>query len=454
VVAALVVITIPTQALAAADTTPPNPPVITGPSGRVPSTSADISVTPDDPKDLVYCLVDGIDVNCPGSWTISDLDQGPHGVEAYSEDAAGNTSTVVSIYWVVDTVGPVPTVVTPTSLTNAATVTFNENVTGVSANSVTIISASGDPVAVSRSCVTNTLEATPCGGSSVRKVYLTPDDRWVLGESYTVTVNDVGAVTVADTLGNKASQTTGNFNAATSTEELGTTQTWRSVSNAKALGGSFKVDRRAGASVTYGFSGGSLTWVTNTGPTYGQAELFVDGVSRGAFNNYSAKRRFGVQRVVTGLGSGQHTAEVRVLGKKGNRAGTDQQVAVDAFVTQAGTDASPSLTQRWQRVYAASASNGYYSIGDLAKASATTTFAGASISLTTALGPKFGEVGLYVDGALETTDDLYSPSLSFGHQVTVSGLSPGQHTLEIRVLGSKNPASGGTGVVLDAVSTG
>jgi hypothetical protein len=344
--------------------------------------------------------------------------------------------------------------VTPTSLTNPATVTFNENVTGVSADSVTIVSASGDPVAATRSCVTNTLEATPCGGSSVRKVYLTPDSRWVLGEGYTVTVNDVGAVTVADTLGNKASHTTGNFNAATSTGELGTTQAWRSVSNAKALGGSFKVNRRAGASVAYDFSGGSLTWVTTTGPAYGQAELFVDGVSHGAFNNYSAKRRFGVQRVVPGLGAGQHTAEVRVLGKKGNRAGTDRLVAVDAFVTRAGTDASPTLTQLWQRVYAASASNGYYSIADLARASATTTFGGTSIILTTALGPKFGQVGLYVDGALETTGDLYSPSLSFGHQVTVSGLSPGQHTLEIRVLGSKSAASGGTGVVLDAVSTG
>jgi hypothetical protein len=288
----------------------------------------------------------------------------------------------------------------------------------------------------------------------VRKIYLTPVGGWVLGESYVVTVNDAGAATIADSLGNVASLTTGTFDAATSTEELGTTQQWRDVSHAKARGGSFFVDRRAGASVRYDFSGSSLTWVTVTGPAYGRADLYVDGTLRGSYNNYGNRRHFGVERTVTGLGPGQHSAEVRVLGKKGDKAATDKLVAVDAFVTASGADNSPVTAQKWQRLTGPGASNGYYSLADLTGAQATITFAGPSVTLHTATGPAFGDVGLYVDGALATSADLYGPTLSFGQAVTASGLGAGQHTLVVGVLGTSNPASKGTGVVLDAVSTG
>jgi hypothetical protein len=240
----------------------------------------------------------------------------------------------------------------------------------------------------------------------------------------------------------------------THAEELSTTHAWRSVNNAKARGGSFIVERRNGASATYRFSGTNLTWVTVTGPTYGKAALYVDRTSYGTFNNYAPKRHFNIQRTVNGFGSGQHTAEVRVLGKKGAKTATDKLVAVDAFVAGDTTDASPALTQRWQRTTNNAASNGYYSIADLGGATASIDFAGPSVTLHTAVGPKFGDVGLYIDGSLAQSDDLYASTLSFGHTVTASGLGAGRHTLVVRVLGTKNAASGGTGVVLDAVSTG
>ncbi len=76
------------------------------------------------------------------------------------------------------------------------------------------------------------------------------------------------------------------------------------------------------------------------------------------------------------------------------------------------------------------------------------------MTLHTAVGPRFGEVALYVDGELAKTVDLYAPTLAFGEQVTVSGLSDARHTLEIRVLGTSAPASAGTGVVVDRISVG
>ena len=143
----------------------------------------------------------------------------------------------------------------------------------------------------------------------------------------------MGAKTVVDDLGNVAASKDSAFRVQTWTEELGATYTWRAVSNDKARGGSYLVERRPGASARWSFSGSSLTWVTMTGPAHGKAEVYVDGTLRGTYSNYSERVRFGVERSFTGLGAGQHTVEVRALGKKGARAGTGTLVAVDGFVT-------------------------------------------------------------------------------------------------------------------------
>ncbi len=240
---------------------------------------------------------------------------------------------MVYVYWVVDTVGPVGTTIAPSGLTTNATVSFDESVTGVSASSVRLVTDAGGAVPASRSCLTNTLEATPCGSANVRKVLLKPDEGWVLGERYRILINPSGAATVADDLGNVAAASDAAFRVQTWTEELGASYTWREVSNDKARGGSYLVERRQGASATWSFNGGSLTWVTMTGPAHGKAELYVDGTLRGTYNNYSERVRFGVERTLTGLGSGQHTVEVRPLGKKGARSGTGTLVAVDGFIT-------------------------------------------------------------------------------------------------------------------------
>ena len=439
-------------ASAAVDTTPPDPPTITGPSGRVASTSADISVTPADPSDTVACFYNGEEVNCPGSWTIMELEQGPHTVTATSYDAANNASATVYVYWVVDTVGPVGTTIAPSGLTTKATVSFDENVGGVSGSSVRLVTDAGNPVPATRSCVTNTLEATSCSSGLVRKVYLTPDEGWVLGERYRVLVNPSGSATVVDGLGNVAAAKDSAFRVQTWTEENGLSFTWRTVSNDKARGGSYLVERRPGAVAKWTFTGGSLTWVTVTGPAHGKAEVYVDGSLRGTFNNYSERTRFGVERTIKGLGAGQHTVEVRPLGKKGARAGTGTLVAVDAFVTGAGSVATPDVSQHWQRLAGAAASNGYYSVAELAGQSAQISFRGTSVTLHTAVGPRYGEVQILVDGEVRETVDLYAPTLTFGEQVTVSGLTDARHTLEVRVLGTKRAASTGTAVVVDRIS--
>jgi hypothetical protein len=54
-----------------------------------------------------------------------------------------------------------------------------------------------------------------------------------------------------------------------------------------------------------------------------------------------------------------------------------------------------------------------------------------------------------VDGVLVKTVDLYKASQQWMYLVTVDGLTYGPHNVVIKVLGTKNPASTGTGVVCD-----
>lgn len=452
-VAALVVGISGSPAHAVADTTPPNPPTITGPSGRVASTFADITVTAADPTDIIDCEVNTEPVICPGSWRITGLDEGPHTVTAVARDAAGNSSAMVYVYWVVDTTGPVATVIAPSSLATTATVTFNENATGISGSSIRLVTDAGAVVPTSRSCVTNTLEATSCSGSLVRKVFVTPDEGWVVGERYRVLVNPAGAATVTDSLGNVGEAVDTAFRQQTNVTEVWPNYTWRSVPHAKARGGSYVVERRPGASASWRFTGSSVTWLTVAGPAHGKAEVSIDGTLRGTVNNYRERMRFDVEHTFGQLGSGPHTIEVAALGKKGARAGNGTLVAIDGFVTAAGVEGSPALQDvRWQRVQNAGALGGAYAVAELAGETAVTDFRGTSVTLQTAEGPRFGQVALYVDGQLRTSADLYAPALAFGRTVTVSGLSDQRHTLEVRVLGARDAASLGTAVVVDGIS--
>jgi hypothetical protein len=444
----------PGTASAVDDTTSPSAPTVTGPNGRVASTSANISVTRADPSDTVQCFTDGEEVNCPGSWSITNLEQGPHTVTAQSFDAAGNASPQVHVYWVVDTVGPEATAIPPSSLSNPATVSFNEDARGISGASVKLVTDAGAPVAATRSCKTKTLEPTSCGNANVRKVYLAPESGWVLGERYRVLVNPSGSKTVVDDLGNVAAAHDSSFRVQTWTEENGAAFTWRRVNTDRAAGGSYLVEARSGASALWAFSGGRLTWVAVTGRAHGKAEVYIDGSLHGTFNNYTKRTRYGVEHTFTKLGPGQHTIEVRALGKKGARAGTGRLVAVDAFRTRSGTDASPDLDQRWQRSADSAASNGYYAVAELAGQGADIEFRGTSVTLHTATGPSFGKVELLVDGEVVKTSDLYAPALSFGEQVTASGLSDARHTLQVRVLGERAAAATGTGVVVDRITIG
>ena len=69
-----------------------------------------------------------------------------------------------------------------------------------------------------------------------------------------------------------------------------------------------------------------------------------------------------------------------------------------------------------------------------------------------AQGSNRGRAGIYLDGVLVQTVDLYASSLRVGQVVYSAAFAEsGAHTLEVRVLGTKRAASNGTRVDIDAV---
>ena len=59
---------------------------------------------------------------------------------------------------------------------------------------------------------------------------------------------------------------------------------------------------------------------------------------------------------------------------------------------------------------------------------------------------------MVIDGVDQGQVDLYSAAAQWQVVESYSNLPEGQHTIQIKALGQKNPASGGTNVPVDAFS--
>ena len=106
--------------------------------------------------------------------------------------------------------------------------------------------------------------------------------------------------------------------------------TWRSVAATGASGGHYAIDDLAGSTVSFTFVSGSLTWYTVTSPAMGKATVYVDGVKKGTFDNFSSSTKYGVKRTFGSLGAGTHILRIVVLGTHRSGA-TGSNIAVDRW---------------------------------------------------------------------------------------------------------------------------
>jgi hypothetical protein len=105
----------------------------------------------------------------------------------------------------------------------------------------------------------------------------------------------------------------------------------------------------------------------------------------------------------------------------------------------------------WKRVTQTGASGGYVKKSTNTGATATYSFTGSGVAFVSTLAAGRGIAAIWLDGVKVTTVDLYAATTQPARLVWASGLLTNTaHTLQVRVTGSKNAASGGVRIDVDA----
>ncbi len=352
-----------------------------------------------------------------------------------------------------DTVAPVATLATPTGVGASLTVSFSEIVHDVTKANVAVTAlGTGSTVPSTLACWSRRGAQVDCTTGNVITAILTPSGPLIPGQTYTAAVNPAGVVPqIVDLAGNPATLAEQAFAPPTEVEQgsPAIAYTWRQVQAPRAYGRSYVVERSAGATAMFAFTGSSVTWSTATGPTQGKASVSIDQRFRGTFDQYEPAWHVRVPRTFRHVGPGEHTITIRVLGVKGSSAGTDTQVVVDAFAVGAVVVSNPELTLSWGTSKLRAASRGGVATSDMARSAAAFAFWGTGVDWATLRGPDQGRASIFVDGVLATTVDNYAAATSVQPR-SFTGLDLGQHELRIVVLGTSRPRSEGTKVAIDS----
>jgi hypothetical protein len=390
--------------------------------------------------------------------SVTDNGNGTYTATLTSSSSAGNatvTGTVnggaIADTAVVEFMAAVATdFIAPDFVDDPIEADFSDFVHGVTtSNFVLRLTAGGANLPVSDVLCADEDGLVDCATGPVLFTAIFPAARLTPGQHYVALTNPTGATTILGRDNTPIPGDSFSFRASQVEEENSffSTPAWRGVAASSAKGGSYTSDRMPGARAIYRFTGTYIRWWTVFGPTMGLADVYIDGVKKGTFNQYSSTFRYGVFRAWS-LPAGSHVMVIIVRGVKGSSSGTDTQVAVDAFTVGSTLFATPGVQYVWRSVTATIASGDRYQVANLRGASMYFTFRGTGIDVYTLFGPNEGKMNIYVDGVLKGTFDEYRSSLLVGRR-SIRGLSDTVHTLRVYVLGQRNAASHGYEVAVD-----
>jgi hypothetical protein len=230
---------------------------------------------------------------------------------------------------------------------------------------------------------------------------------------------------------------------------------WRGFNNSNASGGAYRSSNLNNDAVTYSFSGTSIKWISRKGPNAGIASVTIDGVSRGTYDLYSSSVLWKQQILFDGLVAGAHKIVLKVTGTR-NSSATDYHVALDGFLVGGSTapvqeNVLAVQYNNWLGKTQNLASGGSYRSNGTLGAVTRFRFNGTSINFVTARGPNYGKVNVLIDGVFKSSGlDLYAAAQQWQYWLSYSGLTSGNHTIEIRPTHTKNTSSKGYDVVVDA----
>jgi GH25 family lysozyme M1 (1,4-beta-N-acetylmuramidase) len=223
---------------------------------------------------------------------------------------------------------------------------------------------------------------------------------------------------------------------------------WGEVPGVHSLGGSARVEDRAGASMTFAFTGGRLQLRTLTGPAIGRARIGVDGAKIAVLDGWA--REQGVRSdLFKHLGGGPHILRIGVLGSARDRSlGT--RVGLDALRWEGELRDDPEPLDATLGPDADAAYSDAHAVrSHITGSSAALTFTGTGITFVTATGPDMGRAEVWIDGEQVAVAGLYSEARVTGVGFTYLGLTDEEHRIRVVVQGRKNTASTGTDVVVD-----
>ncbi|MDJ0756141.1 MAG: tandem-95 repeat protein [Ardenticatenaceae bacterium] len=238
---------------------------------------------------------------------------------------------------------------------------------------------------------------------------------------------------------------------------------WGSSNSASALNGSYLRD---GSNVWFPFTGDSVTYQPLTFNSAGQVEILIDGQSQGIFDLYSPVTQ---QRAISfdGLGAGPHVMQIQAFRNRAvadgfttpgtppfveppsAAAGIIRHEEDDLALRYNGLPYKQTATTWTYGTYAWS-SRGFGVYSRTAGDTVSLTFDGTWVNLGFVTRNASGQAEIFIDGVSQGIVDTYGRYDSTINRV-FDGLTPGTHTVEVVVLGQRNPNSTDNWVRLDYI---
>ena len=242
---------------------------------------------------------------------------------------------------------------------------------------------------------------------------------------------------------------------------------FKTYSSAALSGGSHKRTAVPGSSVTVTFKGGSVSWIGAKAPSFGRAEVSLDGTRQATVSLYS--KTWAYKRTIWSKADlsadTTHTLVIKVVGTH-VAASTGSGVSVDAFdvIGKLLQTPAPSVWKRFEQTASTvrftgtwtlkrerPLSGGSYRYTHSTAARAVFTSSGTRVRWIGKRGPTFGRAYVSVDGGKAALVDLYSAKVRYRRVLWTSAVLPaGRHVVTIRPTGTHSVRSKGHYVGVDA----
>jgi Tfp pilus assembly protein PilE len=222
----------------------------------------------------------------------------------------------------------------------------------------------------------------------------------------------------------------------------------------------------AGNYMSVTFTGTSVFWIGNYYSNHGIATVYLDGTQVATVDSYASTSI--PQQVLyqaTNLSNTSHTLKIVVSGTK-DAAASAAYVSIDAIIVGSNSNASAidddsnltalAYTGSWTHATGFTGEfNSTESYSNTTGNFVSVTFTGTSVAWIGSDSSNHGIANVSIDGTQVATVDSYGNPAADGQTLySVNNLTNATHTLKIAVSGTKNAASSGFYVSIDAIIVG